>query len=978
MNLKYVYINILYGSVCTSTSTHKTVDNAHGICFLKHRSFCHLSRFEPTIFSPHSHEVFSMVKSSKQRSDQRLQHPASISRQGSSGSRDLFRDEYQSDSSNSADSRHFCSSSTDDEESTGGWSDTSGIDSEGDLIDTSVAKQTQTVVREMDNGIRRTTERPSKKKSGSTISSLVVPKAEPDAPFLIDDNNAILQLEEEEESDDDYNISTLGGSILGSDKKATAKGTPNGAIQMKVPVSPVRSRQSLKAQMSPVPDQRPASPFGGQSSLKASKSSPSRSVDAWRPPSPPTGTMPQSPTYESIPPAPILHSSSPVKKRTPSQAQNPSQYNAPRPVRFAPDTRVPLEDLSTSPRKDGSSDHLFEDRSSDGGSPQRLRAPYIDGNGEIMYDGSPGSSELSYCGSESGSQSRHHGNDRSYDNNSDRRFDPQDDSLPIFRAEYPDGDPESSFQNSGIESIDDSYFSSLGKKKNIHEEDEYRNDRGMMIMLIVCLSCSVLLLGMLGGGIIGALFLSRGDKDSPTPPLETSSPPTTMPSVFPSASPSTFPSSSPSSLPTTVPSSSPSSLPTAVPSSSPSNSPTFSPSEAPTAFVTNQELFDMIAQVSSDQGQAILQDLSPQNQAYAWLQNEDPLVNSDRRLRRLQLSLPRHRILQRYALMTFYFATNGPNWSRQEKWGSGENECDWHQDSLGSNICDFNSNLNVLEFSDEASDSNISGELPPEIGLLTTLSKFSLVNDETGGLTGQLPTEIGLLTSLNLVKLSKHADLNGSIPQQFFSGLRVVDHLDLSSNGLSGAIPTAIGTLAFATKVDLHGNSLDKKIPSEVGLLVNVRTFDLSDNSLTGNIPTRIGLMTSLTDLNLASNELNGNIPAEIGNLSNLKGVLDVSNNGLTGALPDFSNLVSLQKFVASNNALTGGIPASLSNLTDIRQFDVEFNNISGGVSEEVCAALTAIPTATSTMDCTAEINCPCCTTCCQDAVFGPAVCVNQ
>jgi len=118
-------------------------------------------------------------------------------------------------------------------------------------------------------------------------------------------------------------------------------------------------------------------------------------------------------------------------------------------------------------------------------------------------------------------------------------------------------------------------------------------------------------------------------------------------------------------------------------------------------------------------------------------------------------------------------------------------------------------------------------------------------------LTGEIPPEIGSLTSLT--------DLN------------------LSNNQLTGEIPSSIGNLTNLTSLYLHNNELTGEIPSEIGSLTNLTTLYLFDNQLTGEIPPEIGNLTSLTYLYLYNNELTGEIPQQVCDLIDSNN-LNISN----------------------------------------------------------------------------------------------------
>ena len=106
------------------------------------------------------------------------------------------------------------------------------------------------------------------------------------------------------------------------------------------------------------------------------------------------------------------------------------------------------------------------------------------------------------------------------------------------------------------------------------------------------------------------------------------------------------------------------------------------------------------------------------------------------------------------------------------------------------------------------------------------------------------------------------------------------------------------------TRLYLSSNQLTGTIPTELGNLVNLTDLWLSSNQLTGMIPTELGNLVNLTDLWLRQNQLTGTIPTELGNLVNLK-YLGLSSNQLTGTIPlELGQLSSLQYFHLGYNHL--------------------------------------------------------------------------
>ena len=174
------------------------------------------------------------------------------------------------------------------------------------------------------------------------------------------------------------------------------------------------------------------------------------------------------------------------------------------------------------------------------------------------------------------------------------------------------------------------------------------------------------------------------------------------------------------------------------------------------------------------------------------------------------------------------------------------------------------------------------------------------------GVTGEIPSEIGSLINLSSLIL-KENQLSGEIPPEI-SYLTNLTQLDLGGNQLSGEIPSEIESLTNLNILDLAGNQLTGALPAEIGNLANLTELELGGNQLTGSIPPGIGNLSSLTFIHLEYNQFTGEIPYEIGNLTNL----------------DWLNFV--------HNQLTGEIPSSICNLdmnwSDPNNFNISENQL--------------------------------------------------
>ena len=124
---------------------------------------------------------------------------------------------------------------------------------------------------------------------------------------------------------------------------------------------------------------------------------------------------------------------------------------------------------------------------------------------------------------------------------------------------------------------------------------------------------------------------------------------------------------------------------------------------------------------------------------------------------------------------------------------------------------------------------------------VTTNDDGRAIGLDLSGLVGELPPELGNLTSLRA--------------------------LNLYYSELLGEIPPELGNLASLQTLNLRNNQLIGEIPPELGNLVNLRSLNLSNNQLSGEIPPELGNVPGLRALNLSNNQLSGEIPRELENL---------------------------------------------------------------------------------------------------------------
>ncbi|HEY9623287.1 MAG TPA: DUF4347 domain-containing protein [Crinalium sp.] len=196
------------------------------------------------------------------------------------------------------------------------------------------------------------------------------------------------------------------------------------------------------------------------------------------------------------------------------------------------------------------------------------------------------------------------------------------------------------------------------------------------------------------------------------------------------------------------------------------------------------------------------------------------------------------------ALKALYQNTGGANWTDNTGWK------DW----------DFNSTT------------------PPALSIVSQWKGVSLTGDRVttldlynNNLKGNLPTELGNLTSLTALRLYDN-QLSGSIPSSL-GNLSNLMFLNVANNQLSGSVPSELGNLSKLVRLNLFTNQLSGSIPSELGNLSKLSLFNLSYNQLSGSIPSELSNLTSLTQFYLNDNQLSGTVPQallnQLGSLTN-------------------------------------------------------------------------------------------------------------
>ncbi|TYG95236.1 hypothetical protein ES288_A11G252100v1 [Gossypium darwinii] len=233
----------------------------------------------------------------------------------------------------------------------------------------------------------------------------------------------------------------------------------------------------------------------------------------------------------------------------------------------------------------------------------------------------------------------------------------------------------------------------------------------------------------------------------------------------------------------------------------------------------------------------------------------------------------------------------------------------------------------------DVSTNKFSGDISHAISSCVNLEFLNLSNNQFSGPIPALPTSKLRRLYLALNKFE------GEIPVYLTEGCSGLVELDLSSNKLSGMVPSGFGSCSSMESFSVSSNNFTGELPIEIFQnMSSLKELGLSFNYFSGPLPESLSSLSNLTVLDLSSNNFSGSIPASLcENPTNRLKVLYLQNNILTGSIPPtLSNCSQLVSLHLSFNYLTGTIPPSLGSLSNLKDLKLWMNQLHGEIPQQL------------------------------------------
>ena len=173
-------------------------------------------------------------------------------------------------------------------------------------------------------------------------------------------------------------------------------------------------------------------------------------------------------------------------------------------------------------------------------------------------------------------------------------------------------------------------------------------------------------------------------------------------------------------------------------------------------------------------------------------------------------------------LMKLYYALDGPNWTRNDGWGTDAPLTEW-----AGVVLDAHTHELRLDFQ----NMGLKGEIPECISELPNLSFLRILNEP--GVTGPWPASFGDLTDLKSLDIEK---TSLDTPGDIFGRMDKLEYVLFFYNlNMTGPIPESLGASDNLTSLHLWNNNFTGSVPASWAR--HYKYMGLEGNRLTGEIP---------------------------------------------------------------------------------------------------------------------------------------------
>jgi len=237
---------------------------------------------------------------------------------------------------------------------------------------------------------------------------------------------------------------------------------------------------------------------------------------------------------------------------------------------------------------------------------------------------------------------------------------------------------------------------------------------------------------------------------------------------------------------------------------------------------------------------------------------------------------------------------------------------------------------------------------------------------------GRIPENLFHNTNLHVIDLHRNL-MFGDFPQKLINN-DAIEYVAVQENTITGSLSDRIGYLINLKHLDISGNHMAGTIPDTIQLLTNLVSLSTSGNKFERQpLVDFFTPLVNLQDISLKGNSFTGTLPDFFALMPQLQ-MLDLDGNELMGSIPSYyGTMYNLKVLQLNRNQLTGTIPSELESLQNLKILLLDGNNLTGKTTEfcssekQTLAHFTTDCYPSMNSDAGPEVECLCCTLCCND-----------